>query len=456
MVGRTITGKFKVLQQIDSGGMGSVFKADQLDLSRTVAIKKINPELTGDADALERFKLEAKALAAITHGNVATIYDFVVEDGEPFLVMEYVAGHDLYRLIGERGALPLNVAAPIFCGMLRGFSAIHGRNIVHRDIKPKNVIVTPSGESKIIDFGIARMAGRSGVTQFGQTLGTPVYMSPEQVHGEELDVRSDLYSLAVVLFEMLAGAPPFPEDGEVPVQKAHVMVTPPALSSKVKGLPKELDRILAKGLDKKPNRRYRTADEFRAALEAALPPGMCSATAPVAEFLEKLGRCEGSDAAATPIGATMYAGDVPGETRFESASRDGGTLRGRAITRRWILVAAVVGLLVFGSALGVLVLTKRTQPRPAPVTPIAQPVPAPAPPAPAPAPENAGQPNPAVTEPPPVEPAKVVPAKPAVAATQSTPGRRRESKQEKAIDPAEKKRIDALKALGEYREDKKQ
>lgn len=467
MAGRMIDGKYRILQPIDAGGMGSVFKADEASLGRTVAIKKINAELAGDADAIARFRQEAMALAQAANNNVATIYAFVMDQGEPFLVMEYVEGVDLHELIGK-GALPLNVAAPLLCGILRGFTTVHNKGIVHRDIKPKNVIVSRAGDPKIIDFGIARMASRSGVTQYGQTLGTPVYMSPEQILGEKLDRRSDLYSLAVVFFEMLTGVPPFPEDGPITVQKAHLEKAPPSLSSKVKGLPGKLEGILEKGMAKRQEKRYQNAEEFLDALELALGAGVCNAKGPVLAYLDRFQkRAYLPDSANVPQ-PTEYEVETGQATRFAEKTS---TRKGKPW---WLWVLAGIVLLA-GIGIATTIITAPYR------QPLPKPPHAPAPPSlpvgmmqsspGEPLPLGAGQPPSPATG---VLPSsssntpgaaaksdtaradKVAPAKVASGTGQSAVSKSAAAKQPAPVDPAQQKRIDALKALGEYKEEKKE
>jgi serine/threonine-protein kinase len=467
MSDRVITGRYTILHQIDAGGMGSVFKADDAKLGRMVAVKKMNPQLAGDPEAMARFEQEAKVLAKLANGNVAAVYDYGADQGEPFLVMEYVEGVDLHALIEKQGVLPIEVAAPLFCGILRGFVAVHHAGIVHRDIKPKNVIVSWTGEPKIIDFGIARVSGRSGLTQFGHTLGTPAYMSPEQIMGEDLKPVSDLYSLTVMLFEMLTGNPPFREGGAVPVQKAHLEVPAPFLSSKKKGLPAKLDAIVAKGLSKKPDKRYQSADEFLHAIESALPGGVCSAKQPVLACLEKLKKQGSVSDSVNVPGPTMYEGDAGAGTRYVP-SEEGESNVSLWQRWRWVIVS-VAGLLVLvGIGLAVFLSTR---PQPAPRKPAAKAQPAPVtipqvPPGQPPA--AAVQTNPAVQTPvvgsTPASPPPVTPVATPTDATQppaqtdptQTGAPRRTAKTSKTLTPEEKKHLESLKKLGVDPEEKKQ
>jgi len=261
MIGQALS-HYRVLEKLGGGGMGVVYRAEDERLRRHVAIKLLPQELTRDADAKRRFVLEAQAASALDHPNICTIHEIdETPDGQLFLVMAYYDGETLKTKI-ERGPLKLDAALDYAVQMAQGLVKAHGAGIVHRDIKPANTLVTSDGLVKILDFGLARLLGQTGVTRTGTTLGTPAYMSPEQMLGSEVDARSDLWSMGVVLYEMLSGQLPF--GGEHPATIAHAIThaTPAPLTSLRSGIPIELERIVGRMLAKSPADRYQTAADL--------------------------------------------------------------------------------------------------------------------------------------------------------------------------------------------------
>ena len=213
---------YKILEHLGGGGMGIVYKAQDLKLDRDVALKFLPPEFTRDPDAKQRFMQEAKAASSLQHPNICTIHDIdQTEDGQIFIVMDLYEGETLKSKI-ERGPTSIDEAVEIALQMARGLAKAHEHGIVHRDIKPANVIVTRDGLVKIIDFGLAKLTGRTMLTKIGSTIGTAAYMSPEQARGEDVDQRTDIWSLGVVLYEMLTGRLPFRGDHE----SAHHLFDP--------------------------------------------------------------------------------------------------------------------------------------------------------------------------------------------------------------------------------------
>ena len=205
----TTLGPYAIVSQLGSGGMGVVYEATDPRLKRMVAIKLLPPDLTRDDTAKQRFLQEAQAASALDHPNICTIFEInETDDGQLYLVMAHYDGETLKERIA-RGPLALDDALDIATQVGQGLAEAHGAGIVHRDIKPANLLVTKSGVVKILDFGLAKLAGTEGVTQTGTTVGTVAYMSPEQARGQQVDHRTDIWSLGVVLYEMLAGTPPF-------------------------------------------------------------------------------------------------------------------------------------------------------------------------------------------------------------------------------------------------------
>jgi non-specific serine/threonine protein kinase len=261
MIGRTIS-HYKILEKLGGGGMGVVYKAQDLKLDRIVALKFLPPDLTRDPEAKARFIHEAKAASALQHDNICTIHDIDEEpDGQLFLSMDFYDGETLKEKI-ERGPLPIDEAIDLAMQISRGLAKAHEAGMVHRDIKPANIIVTQEGEAKIVDFGLAKLAGQTKLTKAGSTLGTAAYMSPEQARGEESDRRSDIWSLGVVLYEMIAGRPPFKGDYENALMYSILNVEPEPITGLRTGVPMELERIVTKCLKKKAADRYQNLADF--------------------------------------------------------------------------------------------------------------------------------------------------------------------------------------------------
>lgn len=267
MIGTQIE-NYLIEAQLGEGGMGTVYRALETNLDRTVAIKVLNTDLARDPSIVERFRSEARAQANLNHTNIATLYAFLVFQGNPVMVMEYVEGETFQQLVNRRGPLPSQEAIPLFRQALLGISAAHRMGIVHRDIKPSNLMVNRAGIVKVMDFGIAKVASSvNNLTRTGAQMGTVFYMSPEQVKGERVDIRSDIYSLGITLYELLTANVPFSASSEFQVLNDHVNTPPPPPSKFYPYLPKGLENIILKSLAKEPDQRFQTAEEFGAALE---------------------------------------------------------------------------------------------------------------------------------------------------------------------------------------------
>ena len=258
------------MRRLGSGAMADVYVAEQVSLSRQVAVKVLRPETLRNPAAVQRFEREARAAAALTHGNIVQIYEVACIDGVHFLAEELVAGPSLKTWLHARGPLDPRQALAVLGQVGAALSRSAERGIVHRDIKPENLLVTPAGEVKVADFGLARVTSENlDLTQEGMTLGTPLYMSPEQAAGRETDVRSDLYSLGATVHHLVAGRPPFAGPSSVSVVMAHLQSPPPPLSEQRPGLPGELCSIVDRLLAKSPLDRYATPLELLHAVEAA-------------------------------------------------------------------------------------------------------------------------------------------------------------------------------------------
>jgi hypothetical protein len=267
-------GRYEVRSRLGVGGMAEVVLARDTALGRLVALKLLAPALAADPVFVERFRREATAIASLNHANVVVIYDHDVADGQPYIAMEYVAGRTLKELITCGAPLAPATATAYASQVLEGLAAAHALGIVHRDIKPQNLIVRDDGTLKIADFGVARSGDATVLTQHGSVIGTANYISPEQARGEIATPASDLYSLGVVLFEMLAGTLPFTGELPVAIANQHVLTPAPSLLQVNHAVPGALARVVDRALSKAPARRYRSAAEMRAALEglSADPP----------------------------------------------------------------------------------------------------------------------------------------------------------------------------------------
>lgn len=228
MIGRTIS-QYKVLEKLGEGGMGVVYKAHDTKLQRDVALKFLPHYLTSDSNEKERFYHEARAASALNHPNITTVYDINEFDNQIYLAMEFVEGQTLKNIVLAMHSSPItiNKILDIAIQVCDGLAAAHERGIVHRDIKSENIMLTPKGQVKIMDFGLAKVKGATKLTRTGSTLGTAAYMSPEQARGEEVDQRSDIFSLGVVLYEMLSGHMPFRGDHIAAIQYSIINVNHP-------------------------------------------------------------------------------------------------------------------------------------------------------------------------------------------------------------------------------------
>ncbi len=266
----TIIGQYEIRELLGAGGIGQVHAAFDTILEREVAIKSLRPELLNDRNFVDRFRGEATSLAKLTHPNITTLYNLLSDGGNLYLIMECVRGETLEDLLKKRGGkLGVRESLAIIAQVADGLSYAHSLGIVHRDIKPANLMITASGAVKIMDFGIARVRGSQRLTRDGGALGTLAYMSPEQVRGEEPDGRSDIYSLAITLYEMLSGSVPFEADTDYALMQAHIKTRAPKLSSRLPGVDTKLDAALTRGLAKRPEQRFEKAWEFSDALGAA-------------------------------------------------------------------------------------------------------------------------------------------------------------------------------------------
>jgi serine/threonine protein kinase len=272
---------YLVQQKLGSGGMGVVYKGVDLNLDRPVAIKVLAPELARDLKLVERFRQEARALANLSHPNIAMLYSLQEAAGQYFMVMEYLQGETLEALIRARGRIAYDQACSWCKQALLGIGFAHARGIIHRDIKPANIILVQGGVVKVMDFGIAKVLGGGGLNKSSTQMGTAAYMSPEQIRRAPVDARSDIYSLSVTLFEMLTGRLPFSGASDYEMMSAHLRMAPRRTAEFCPEIPEFLEAAVLKGLEKNPAMRFQTAESFGAALEDLKRPVKPAPVAPV-------------------------------------------------------------------------------------------------------------------------------------------------------------------------------
>jgi len=265
--GSTFAGRYQIIEELGKGGMGRVYKAIDTEIKEKIALKLLKPEIGIDEEMIERFRNELKLARKISQRNVCRMHDLNREEGAYYITMEYVVGEDLKRLIRKVGQMSAGRTVAIAKQVCEGLAEAHSLGIVHRDLKPQNIMVDEAGNAKIMDFGIARSLKAKGITGAGVMIGTPEYMSPEQVEGKEVDPRSDIYSLGIILYEMVAGRVPF--EGETPFtigvkHKSEIPKNPKELNAQ---MPEDLSRLILKCLEKDKLKRYQSAAELRAEIE---------------------------------------------------------------------------------------------------------------------------------------------------------------------------------------------
>ncbi len=344
--GTLLGGRYEILQLLGEGGMGAVYKAQDKDLDRLVAVKVIRPELAGRPEILQRFKQELILARQVTHKNVIRIFDLGQADGIKFITMEYVEGQDLKHILRDKGRLSPEEVAPIMQQVCRALEAAHSEGVIHRDLKPQNIMVDERGKILVMDFGIARSMEVAGMTQTGALMGTPEYMSPEQARGEKVDPRSDLFTVGVIFWELLAGKSPYQSDTPLGSLLKRLQERAKPLVEVAPEIPQPLSDVVNKCLETDPALRYQSATEILQDLDALHGPGtptLHAATSP----------------AIAPDAVTLAGVSVSGATAAPA------TPHPKSVKRHWMWAAVCTGAVLM-AATGLFLYRGRTIFKPSP------------------------------------------------------------------------------------------
>ncbi len=351
LVGRVFTNRYEVQRAIAQGGMAEVFLARDQLLDRPVALKALHPEYARDPSFVERFRREAQAAANLNHPNIVAIYDWGQDSGTYFIVMEYVEGRALRDLMRAEGPLDAERAADIGAEIAAALSFAHAHGVVHRDVKPGNVLITPTGTVKVTDFGIARAGTSENLTQTGSVMGTATYFSPEQAQGLAVDGRSDVYSLGVVLYEMVTGLAPFTGDSPVAVAFKHVREEPVPPGARNAAVPASFEQIVMAALAKDPDHRYQSAEELRADL-LRFRRGRPLANTPVTAMIATTPAAGGTGAIPVAADATQATPRVAAGANPRPPGRSRASRLLSTITVFLLLVLVVGGILFLAQVNG--------------------------------------------------------------------------------------------------------
>jgi serine/threonine protein kinase len=377
MVGDTV-GKYRILARLGRGGMGTVYKGVDETLGREVAIKSLNADVT-DASLLKRFRAEAVALAHLNHPNIATLFELTEHEGQLLMIMEFVRGDTLDRVAQHSGGMPIERASRLALQVLDALGHAHRAGIVHRDLKPANLMLTESGLVKVMDFGLARMVGTEHLTNDGFMVGTPAYMSPEQVLGREIDGRTDLYAMGVVLHRLLTGQLPFTAESGIAMVQKQINDAPMPLRQVRPDLPDAAQDVLTRALAKSADDRYQTADEFKSALmpfvgnlsaaDMPLPSGIVAALSGISRMSEHAVAAAGAKAPAlesnlpsvsAPL-AVSNADPAPATKLLPRSGSGSGTATSNV--RLAATIAGAVALLVLvGVPAGIIIMRRGAPP----------------------------------------------------------------------------------------------
>lgn len=356
-IGRTLNGRYHIEELLGQGGMSAVYRATDPNLQRVVAVKIIHPHLSNSPDFMRRFEAEAAAVARMRHNNIIQVYDFDHENNTYFIVFEYIPGETLQawlsRLNKEKRLLPIADAVRVAASIADALEFAHQQELIHRDVKPANVMINVKGEPILMDFGIAKIVGGTQHTATGAVIGTARYMSPEQIKGERVDARTDLYSLGITLFEMLSGRPPYESDSVMTMMMMHVQDPVPNLLELRPDVPAAIVAIIYRALSKEAAERYATAAEMAAALRDVLGSlendnkAMAAAT-PASTVLETptAAATPAPPPVATPQAVTTSATSTAASTAPDSNGLQANERQGGSLKKWGMIGGAVIGLLL--------------------------------------------------------------------------------------------------------------
>ncbi|HEY7590006.1 MAG TPA: protein kinase [Candidatus Limnocylindrales bacterium] len=314
MTGRILHGRYRLLDVLGAGGMAVVYRARDEVLERDVAVKVLRDQFAADPEFVRRFRQEARNAASLSHPTIATVYDGGVDGDVEYIVMQLVDGPNLEQLLAERGRLPVAEALRIGTAVAEALQAAHDRGIVHRDVKPANILLTSDSEVRVVDFGIARALGAANTTAPGLLLGSVQYCSPEQVLGEDVGSPSDIYSLGIVLYEMLTGVRPFDGPAPAPVALQRLHRVPPPPSEVEPSLPEGIDEVVMRAMDRDPARRYASAGALAGAIRAWWRSHRAALSQSVAEAAPVVAGVAAASPVVSPAAATV-AGRLTGPGR---------------------------------------------------------------------------------------------------------------------------------------------
>lgn len=354
MIGQSIQ-NYQVTAHLGEGGMGTVYKATDTVLGREVALKMLHTPLMNQDQFLERFRKEARILAQLLHPNIAVIYNFIEQNNSHYMVMEYVEGKNLDSLLRQQRILPYQLVVPVFIQALEGLHHAHKKGIFHRDIKPSNLILTPDGTVKLMDFGIAKMAGEQRMTQVNRVVGTVEFMAPELIQGKDPSVSSDIYAIAITMYELLTGKLPFESTTDYNLMQEIMQKKPSAPDKLNAAIPRPLSAILLKAMEKKPEHRYPDARALQQALLNSFPGltainlELLNKPVPATQFIST-----GTDAAMATRLDSPKTGDPSIPAPFISGLRD----RFSKLNKKQLAIAAVVLLLLISLAAIIITSTK--------------------------------------------------------------------------------------------------
>ncbi len=362
MIGQRISGRYQIIEPIGGGGMANVYKALDVILDRHVAVKVLQPQFSEDEQFIKRFRREAQAATSLAHPNVVNIYDVGEEGNTYYIVMEYVEGQTLKELIQSRGPLPVEEALDYMEQMLAAIAHAHANHLIHRDIKPHNILIRHDGVLKVTDFGIARAISSATITHTNSVMGSVHYLSPEQARGGHVTYKSDIYSLGIVLYEMVTGVLPFSGDTAVSIAIKHLQNEVPSARQKVPTLPQSVENMIRKATIKDPNLRYETVQEMEEDIATALSPERIDESPFVGEEDEEATKAipiirdvpDQKDLEKTVEASSLPKSVAPSKPNDQKEPTN--TLKKKSKRKKWLTVIIVALILFLGSVVAAFTL----------------------------------------------------------------------------------------------------